>query len=130
MRIFSTAREAKDFFAGKIIEQAKRENTPLSEAEQKMLLFTESECDARPEMLEWAERLEAECDAANYESKIAGLLKRAYERDVAPTKQVSAEDAKQEYRDAYKVVSTEDHYIRIMIDAALGRKLKRFFGLI
>jgi hypothetical protein len=129
MRQFGTAREAKEFFANKAIEQAKREQTPLSDLEKKMLLFTESESDARPEMLEWAERIEDEIPAAEYERKIAGLLKRAYEYDLLQCQQGGMEDPKAEYKEAFRVVSTEDHYIRIMLREAYGGKFKKFLGL-
>lgn len=39
---FPSAREAKEFLVSRIVEQARRENTPLSEIERKMLYFSET----------------------------------------------------------------------------------------
>jgi hypothetical protein len=42
MKAFHSGREAKEFLISRIVEEAQRENIPLSEIERKMLYFTES----------------------------------------------------------------------------------------
>jgi hypothetical protein len=40
MKAFHTGREAKEFLFSKILEEAQRENVPLSDVERKTLYFT------------------------------------------------------------------------------------------
>jgi hypothetical protein len=40
---FHSAREAKEFLISRIVEEARRENIPLSEVERKMLYFSETD---------------------------------------------------------------------------------------
>jgi hypothetical protein len=42
MKAFHSGREAKEFLISRIVQEAQRENVPLSETERKMLYFTES----------------------------------------------------------------------------------------
>jgi len=42
MKAFHSGREAKEFLVSQIVEEAQRENIPLSEIEGKMLYVTES----------------------------------------------------------------------------------------
>jgi hypothetical protein len=42
-KLFHGAREAKEFLASRIVEEAVRECTPLSEVERKMLYFSETD---------------------------------------------------------------------------------------
>lgn len=107
---FSSQRDAKQFLANKIVAEAQRHGTPLSEPERLMLLFTEQEPEtvaAIPqEMLD---------DNVEYEKKITDLLQDAYQRE-------SDNDLEREqYKDAVRVLTAGDHYISIMAEAALAR---------
>ena len=83
-----------------------------------MLSFSESDPEfvVNPALVS---KLAAEISDKEYEAKVAGLLKRAYQRDVARD---SAE--RDTYREAYAVLSQGDHYLLIMINQALGRQLR------
>ncbi len=109
-----TQSEARRFFIDKVIRRAQLEGVPLSDDEQQMLLWSESAPDsvADPAL---AERLSATISDAEYEAKIVGLLRRSFEHD---------EGAHDPWRDAYSVLKRGDHYILVMIDQAVGRKLK------
>ena len=54
-----------------------------------------------------------------YEAKVAGLLQRAYQRDVG-----SDTARKAIWKTAYAKLNEGDHYIVVMLDRALGRKLR------
>jgi len=132
MTAFNNAVEAKEFFVSRIIAEAVRENALLSDLEKRTLYFTETGSDARQEYLDDVAEFEDQYDDQEYEQKIARLLKKAYDYDSAHPEElgVGVEDAGQTYRSAYEVLRREDHYILIMIDEALGWKLrKKLFGI-
>ncbi|HEX3110260.1 MAG TPA: hypothetical protein VHU41_14290 [Thermoanaerobaculia bacterium] len=116
--MFSTEGEAKRFFVDKIIRQAAFENSPLSAVEQQMLSWSESDPELIPD-LSLPEQLAAEISDEDYESKVAGLIQRAYARDIA-----SDASAAQQYKEAHAVLNRGDHYVLIMIDQALKRHLR------
>jgi hypothetical protein len=120
--VFTSQREAKRFFVQKVITRATIEAKPLSETEQKMLNFSESDPDFVVDPI-LIERLEKEISDDEYEAKIAGLLERSYENDVASDK-----GAHEIYREAYAVLNQGDHYILIMIQHALGRRLRPWWA--
>jgi hypothetical protein len=64
------------------VAAARRGNISLSELEVKNLYFTEAGSDAKPEYLEDMAHFEEQFNSNEYEEKISGLLKRAYEHDV------------------------------------------------
>jgi hypothetical protein len=72
-------REAKDFLVQQTADQAERDGVPLSELEKRMMYFTES-AEAVEDPIELNEEFEAQHDTAEYETKIARLLGRAYQR--------------------------------------------------
>ena len=83
-----------------------------------MLSFSESD----PEFVvdpALVDKLTAEISDEDYETKVAGLLERAYKRDV--DRNGTARDT---YREAYAALKKGDHYLLIMIDRSLGRQLK------
>jgi hypothetical protein len=116
--MFHTQSEARRFFVDRIIQQAETEHVKLSEDEREMLLWSESAPDsvADPELVG---RLEAEISDADYESKIAGLVQRSFAADVAVDHQT-----KQRWRQAWTVLNHGDHYILVMINAAVGKHVK------
>jgi hypothetical protein len=109
MTAFHSAREAKDFLVSQIAQQAERENVPLSEVERKMLYFTES-YESLPDIMDVAEKFDAEYDQDEYEAKISRLAVKAIDR----LKKESPEDRKK-WGDAVRCLNKEDHYILIMI---------------
>ena len=118
---FTDQSEAKSFFVNKILNQAEYEGVNLSAAERYMLTWSESDPSfvQNPKL---NEKFEREITSKEYEEKIQGLIKRAYQRDVN-----SSPDIKDSYRDAYKILSKGDHYILIMIRVALGLKLNKWW---
>ena len=68
-------------------------------------------------------KLAAEISDEEYERKIAGFLKRAYQRDLARDSAV-----RDSYREAYAVLNQGDHYLLIMINQALGRQLRPWWA--
>ncbi len=112
MKVFNTGREAKEFLISKIIEEAQRENVPLSEVERKMLHFTESGWTL-PDITEVSEDFDRDCDQAKYEKKIAKLVTKAYRC----IRKGSREDYDKWWA-AIGFLQREDHYISVMIRSA------------
>ena len=71
----TTTKEAKDLLAGIIAAEAKREGVPLSELEHKMLYFSESDWTL-PDMAAVSAEFDRDCDANEYEQKIARLVQK------------------------------------------------------
>jgi len=109
---------AKRFFMDRIIAEAERQGIPLSNNERRMLNWSEVEpgCESDPDL---AEALESEISDQAYEAKICGLLEAAYERELS-----ADAAAKESYRAAYSVLKRGDYYVMIMIEQALGAKLR------
>ena len=101
-------REAKDFLAQQTAEQAQCDGVPLSELEERMMNFTESD-DAVENPIQLNEEFEAQYDTAEYETKIARLLGRAYKR-----LRKQNPDAAQTWDAAIKELKKGDHYILVM----------------
>jgi hypothetical protein len=104
---------AKQFLISKIVQEAELENVPLSDVEKKMLYFTE----VHPSfpVYEVNAEFERNYDGDKYEAKVAGLLKRARDRD----RKVST--AGEEHgTDALDELRKEDHYILVMVRQAFG----------
>ena len=121
--MFSTQSDARRFFELRILEQADAERLPLSPDERLMLRWSESAPDsvADPAL---ATRLPSQMPDDDYEQKIAGLVARSYQADIArdPT-------AKKRWADAFRVLSQGDHYILIAINRALGRQFTPWWKL-
>jgi hypothetical protein len=113
-----TQSEAKQFIATKVVERARIEGIPLSDAEQRMLWWSESdpEFNADPVL---TEQLASEISDEQYEAKIAGLLKRSFAADVA-----ADTGARDIWQRARSVLEQGDHYILVMVDRAVGGELK------
>jgi hypothetical protein len=106
---FATVREAKEYLAGKIAEQAVREGAPLSEVERKMLYFSETDWTL-PDMMKVSEEFDREYDQDEYERKIGGLVRRLLEPE--------DEQAVETWDDAVVKISDEDHYMLVLINSA------------
>ncbi len=105
-------REAKEFLISQIVLEAQRKNVVLSEIERKMLYFSETDWTL-PDMAAVSDEFDAEYDQSKYERKIARLIRAAYGH------------ALKEDRETYdkwwvsiRVLSSEDHYILVMIRLA------------
>jgi hypothetical protein len=105
---FSSAREAKEFLVAQIVEEAQREGVALSEVERKMLYFTESGWTL-PDMMDVNDKFDEEYDQAEYEAKIAKLIKHAVKR----TAKENSEEHER-WLAAVKKLSREDHYVLVM----------------
>ncbi|MGO9088731.1 MAG: hypothetical protein ACLQBK_26295 [Candidatus Sulfotelmatobacter sp.] len=109
MHSFRGAREAKEFLVAKIVEEAQRENVTLSDAERKMLYFSETDWTI-PDMNEANDKFSSTCDQDEYEAKITRLVKRAYRHiSEEPEEECAAWQA------AVRLLSKQDHYILVMI---------------
>ena len=112
---FGNAREAKEFLVSRIAEEAQREGVPLSEVERKMLYFTENYWTL-PDMMEVNEAFDRDYDAAEYEKKIAQLVRHARAR----TRKENPKEL-EDWKDAIGILSKEDHYILVMLGKAAFR---------
>ena len=99
---------AKDFLVQQTVEQAAIQGIPLSDLEMRMMYFTEWD-DSCENPIQLNEEFEAKCDTAEYEAKIASLLKNSYKR----IKQENPE-TKRIWDEAIKKLSKEDHYILVL----------------
>jgi hypothetical protein len=102
---------AKKFLAGKITAEAAIQGMPLSDGEQKLLLFSEQDPESPTDIPE--ELLEGVNE--EYERRVTSLLKAAYARDRNNPLE------RQQYEDAMKALEGSDHYILVMAEAALRR---------
>lgn len=108
---FKTVRDAKDFIAGKIVEEAEREGTPLKEVERKMLYFTETGWTL-PDMKEVSAEFDRSYDQGEYEQRIGGLAARLQAR-----LEVEGEQQRETWDRAIEKLSQGDHYILVLVDA-------------
>jgi hypothetical protein len=113
---FKTQSDAKRFIVDKVIEQASIDGVNLSDAERYNLSWS-SNPDFKPDY-ELAAALEDEISSDKYESKVAGLIRNAFERDMAKDP-----DVKSLYKESYDKMNEGDHYILIMMKSAIGSKL-------
>jgi hypothetical protein len=112
MKAFHSGREAKEFLIAQIVEEAQRENIPLSEVERKMLYFTESGWTL-PDIMVVSENFDREYDRVEYERKIAKLIAKADRR----MRKGSGDDYDRWWA-AIRFLQREDHYISVMIRMA------------
>jgi hypothetical protein len=106
------AQQAKEFLISQVVEEAQREDKPLSEVERKMLFFTETE-ETLPDMATVSDKFEHEYDTPTYEKKISGLLRNAFKHGSKETP-----DFAQRWKQAVADLRKEDHYLLIMVDQA------------
>jgi hypothetical protein len=113
--------EAMRFVVEKVVRQAELEGVPLSDAERKMLSWSESDPHYVAD-LQVPERLATEISDEEYEEKVAGLLGRRLAADID-----AHPDAASQWEQAAGVLREGDHYITVMLDTALRRRLKRWW---
>jgi len=112
MKAFHSGREAKEFVISEIVEEAQRENIPLSEIERKILYFTESGWTL-PDIMKVNEDFDRECDHDDFEHKIAKLVRKTDRR--------LCNDSREDYERwwaAIRFLEREDHYISVMLRLA------------
>jgi hypothetical protein len=105
---FKTVRDAKDFLAGKIVEEAARVGVPLTEVERKMLYFSETGWTL-PDMREVSSAFDRGYDQGEYEQKISGLATSLQAR-------LDGEQAKEAWARAIEKLSQGDHYMLVLIN--------------
>ena len=88
-----------------------------------MMFWSESDPDFTPDA-GLVEALAAEISDDEFEKKVSGLLRRAFEANVATN-----ENSRDSWRDAKAALEQGDHYISIMIDQAVGSRLKEWWQL-
>jgi heme/copper-type cytochrome/quinol oxidase subunit 4 len=112
--VFRSQAQAKQFFIDKILFQAQKDQITLSEAEQYMLGWTETEggFELNQKIID---EFEKETTRAKYEAKISNLIKHAYDSDIHNDPANG-----QTYHAAYRILNQGDHYLLVMIKAALG----------
>jgi hypothetical protein len=83
--MFPSESEARRFFADRVTQRADTEGVPLSDDERQMLFWSESAPDSIVDPA-LADRLALAISDADYESKIAGLLRRSLSRTSPSTR--------------------------------------------
>ena len=120
MQTFGSGREAKEYLIARIVEEAEREGTPLSEIERKMMYFTETAW-MPPDIWEVNEVFEQDYDTPAYEAKIGDLARRA-KGYAARTNEL------QVWKEAVRTLKQEDHYLSILLTTSTGRFDSLFVG--
>jgi hypothetical protein len=113
-----TTTEARRFFIDKVLAEARHQGIALTDAEQQMLGWSESAPDSTADP-DRVDRLAAEISDEDDESKVRSLLEAALARDLQSDNRVL-----DDYRRAHALLRQGDHYILVMIDRALGRRLR------
>jgi hypothetical protein len=111
VQIFSTARDAKEFFIERIVVQAQRDAVALSDVERKMLYFSETAWTL-PDMAEVNAQFESEYDSGEFEQKIAGIVRNIQRAQVRDKHEES------KWNEAVALLRKEDHYLLVLIDSA------------
>jgi hypothetical protein len=106
---FRNAREAKEYLIGCIFAQAKMDGVELSEIERKMLYFSETGWTL-PDMKEASAEFDRDYDEAKYEDKVEQLIRSL--------RACQDEFAERAWLNAVTVLSSEDHYLLVLINAA------------
>ncbi|MGB6193077.1 MAG: hypothetical protein WBF42_11450 [Terracidiphilus sp.] len=99
----------KEFIIGRVLDQSKQDGISLTEIEEQMLRFAEERASKKD--MEAAAIFEREYDGEEYERKVAGLLRRAYDSDKAAGKQ-------DEWETALMDLGGEDMYLKVLLNRA------------
>jgi hypothetical protein len=110
MTAFATDREAKEYLVARIVDEATREGSPLTEIERKMLHFTESGWTL-PDIMEVNAEFERDYDNDEYEAKIHALVNAIEAGD----KTGNPGDV-ETWRSAVAKLREGDHYLLVLID--------------
>jgi hypothetical protein len=105
-------RAAKEFLVQCIVDEAQREDIPLTEIERKMLYFSETHWTL-PDIYEVNAAFEQEYNTPGYERKILELI-RSFKARVGRDDPAKLED----WNRQVTAIASEDHYLQVMIGAA------------
>ena len=94
---------------GRIVDEAKREGTVLSEVEVQILGF--SEASASPREIEATQICEQKFDAEQYEARITKLIRSVYDHDCESGR-------KPEWDQWLDEIGEEDLYLSVMLEKA------------
>jgi hypothetical protein len=111
---FSTVKQAKDYLANRIADEAAREGVPFSEIERKMLYFSETDWTL-PDMKRISAEFDRDYDQNEYEQKIAGLVHKITSRDHS-----QSQTDTEAWDDAVVQLSEGDHYLLVLLDPSLS----------
>jgi hypothetical protein len=111
VQTFADGRDAKEFIVGRILQEAQREKIPLSEVERKMLYFSETAWTL-PDIANVNDAFDREYDQAEYEQKIAGLI-----RNLTVAARARNQGEFEAWTEAIRTLRKEDHYLLVMIAA-------------
>ncbi|MGC1872817.1 MAG: hypothetical protein WA700_17795 [Acidobacteriaceae bacterium] len=109
MNQFSTARDAKEYLAHRILAQAKQDGIPLSDVERDMLYFSETGWTL-PNMMAVSQDFDENYDQDEYESKIDQIVQRIRAQDDG-----NLDDS---WDQAVRRLLDEDHYLSVLINGA------------
>ncbi len=109
MSATSAVAKAKEFLVDRIVDQARCENVSLTDAEIRMLGFSESTAGAAP--MDASGISESDFDEQAYETKIALLLNHVYDRDVES-------GLKADWDRHLDEIADEDLYLLVMLEKA------------
>lgn len=115
-RRFRTIREAMDYLARRIAEEATRQGSPLTEIERKMLYFTETG-RTLPDIKAVSNEFDSSYDQGLYEQEIAGLVSAIEARDG-----IQDPEEKETWNQAIEKLSSVDRYILVLLGAAQPQK--------
>lgn len=111
-RRFQTVRDAKDYLASRIVDEAKREGATLTEVEQKMLSFSERG-STLADMKTVSAEFDRDYDQGEYERRIGALASRIQARD-----EEQAGPEQEAWDAAVEKLSRGDHYLLVLINAS------------
>jgi len=109
---FRTIREAKEYLASRIVEEAQRDGVPLTDVERKMLYFTETGWTL-PDMKKVSSEFDRDYDQSEYEQKIGELVAR-----IQSGLTDKGQQEQKTWALALEKLSQGDHYLLVLVDAA------------
>lgn len=108
---FTSVHRAKAYLVNRITEQAIREGSPLSDAETKLLYYSEDERTVGKEVV-----ADFPDDNSAYELKIRDLLKRRYIHECG----LPEGGESKSFEEALDLLKSGDHYLLVMAEPALA----------
>jgi hypothetical protein len=106
---FASARDAKEFLAGRIAAEAERQGSPLSEVESKMLYFSETGWNL-PEMAEVNAEFDRDYNQDEYEKKIGSLVGAILARN-----DFGSDRDRELWNKAVAKLGEGDHYLLVLV---------------
>jgi len=110
---FGTVKQAKDYLAGRIADEAGREGIPLSEIERKMLYFSETDWTL-PDMMQVSGEFDRDYEQDDYEKKIGTLV-----RKIGAHRHSHNPEEEQCWDQAVEKLSEGDNYLSVLVGTGL-----------